>query len=132
VSPWYTYYFQLLEKNTGLCLTPKLLQFLIFMSIGHVLVWLQSSGQLIWQSFRNNIWLLCLLGVPLAYLFITATRIGYEVFDQKLWPVRIIGFSIGTIVFSGMTYFCLGEGLTLKTCISLLLCIAIILVQITL
>jgi len=74
-------------------LTPKILHFLIFMSIGHVLVWLQSSGQLIWQSFRNNIWLLCLLGIPLAYLFITATRIGYEVFDQKLWPVRILGFN---------------------------------------
>jgi hypothetical protein len=113
-------------------LTPKLLQFLGFFIAGHILVWLQSSGQFIWKSFRDNTFLLCLMGVPMAYLFITATRIGYESFDQKLWPVRILGFSIGTMVFSGMTYFCLGEGLTLKTCISLLLCIAIILVQIAL
>jgi len=113
-------------------MSAKLLQFFIFMLAGHVLVWLQSSGQLIWKSFRENIFLLCLLGVPMAYLFITATRIGFEAFDNKLWPVRILGFSIGTIVFSGMTYFFLGESLTPKTCVSLLLCVAIIIVQITL
>ena len=113
-------------------MSPKLLQFLGFFVAGHILVWLQSNGQFIWKSFRDNIFFLCLMGVPMAYLFITATRMGYEAFDNKLWPVRILGFSIGTIVFSGMTYFCLGEGLTLKTCISLLLCLAIILVQITL
>ena len=72
------------------------------------------------------------MGVPMAYLFISATRIGYEVFDDKLWPVRVLGFSIGTIVFSSMTYFVLEEALTFKTYISLLLCIFIILIQVTL
>jgi len=108
----------------------KLLQFLLLAFAGHVMVWMQSSGQFMWQSFRDNTFLLCLLGIPVSYVFINATRLGFEAFQDTLWPVRILGFSVGTIVFAGMTYFFMGEGLTLKTCISLLLCIAIILVQI--
>jgi len=110
----------------------KLLQFLLLVSIAQLLVWFQSNGQLAWKVFKDNILFLCFLGVPISYMFITATRIGYEIFEGKLWPVRFLMFSIGAIIFSLMTYLVLEEGLNLKTCVSLLLCIAIILVQITL
>jgi hypothetical protein len=110
----------------------KLLQFLLLVSIGQLLIWFQCNGQLVWKVFKDNIIFLCFLGVPISYMFITATSIGYEVFEEKLWPVRFLMFSIGAIIFSLMTYFVLGEGLNLKTCVSLLLCIAIILVQIAL
>ena len=110
----------------------KLLTFVGLLFLGHILVWLQSSGQLAWKSFRDNTLLLSLFGVPFSYLFIQATRIGYEVFEENLWPCRIMGFTIGTIVFTFMTYFFLGETITIKTGICLVLCIIIILVQVAL
>mgnify|MGYP003124238794 FL=1 len=108
------------------------MNFLIFGSmffIGHLLVWTQSNGQFKWDFFKNNLWFTCLMGIPLSYIFINATRIGYEAFGN-LWPIRIIGFSIGTIVFSFMTYYFMGEGLTPKTIICILLSVIIILVQV--
>ena len=110
----------------------KLLTFVGLLFLGHTLVWLQSSGQLVWKDFRENVLLLSLFGVPLSYLFIQATRIGYEVFEENLWPCRIMGFTVGTIVFTFMTYFFLGETITIKTGICLVLCIIIILVQVAL
>ena len=126
------FYLQLLEKITGFYLSPKLLQFILFLTIGHAFVWTQCNGQLIWKPFKDNIWAVCLMGFPLSYLFVRATRIGYDIFDEKLWAVKLIGFSVGTIVFFIMTLIFLGESITLKTFVSLLLCVAIILVQITL
>ena len=110
----------------------KLLTFVGLVFLGHVLVWLQSSGQLVWKSFRDNTLLLSLFGIPFSYIFIHATRLGYEVFEQNLWPCRIMGFTIGTIVFTFMTYMFLGETISLKTGICLVLCIIIILVQVAL
>ena len=72
--------------------------------VGHMLVWTQSNGQFKWDFFKNNLWFTCLMGIPLSYIFITATKLGYEFFGN-LWPLRIIGFSIGTIVFSFMTFY---------------------------
>jgi hypothetical protein len=97
--------------------------------VGHMLVWTQSNGQFKWDFFKNNLWFTCLMGLPLSYIFITATKLGYEFFGN-LWPLRIIGFSIGTIVFSFMTFYFMGEGLTPKTIICILLSVIIILVQV--
>ncbi len=108
----------------------KLLQFVSLLLVGHILIWIQSNGQLMWSSSRNNVFFVCLFGIPLSYLFINATRIGYGAFDNELWPVRVMGFSIGTIVFTFMTYLFLGEAITAKTLICILLSIVIILVQV--
>ena len=108
----------------------KLLQFVSLLLMGHILIWIQSNGQLMWSSFRNNVFFVCLFGIPLSFMFINATRIGYGAFGNELWPVRIIGFSIGTIVFTFMTYLFLGEAITAKTLICILLSVVIILVQV--
>jgi len=108
----------------------KLLQFVSLLLVGHILIWIQSNGQLMWSSFRNNVFFVCLFGIPLSFMFISATRIGYGVFGNELWPVRVMGFSIGTIVFTFMTYLFLGEAITAKTLICIILSIIIILVQV--
>jgi hypothetical protein len=43
----------------------------------------------------------------------------------------LIGFGIGTLIFGIMTWTLIGEIPTLKTIVSLLLAVAIILIQIT-
>lgn len=108
----------------------KLFYFIFLFIIGHIFVWYQTNGQFISKAFKDNVWIVSLMGMPLAYLFIQATKIGYEAFNEKLWPIRIVGFTVGTVVFSLMTYMHLEEGLDTKTIICLLLCIAIIMVQI--
>jgi len=85
-----------------------------------------------WEFFKNNPLIIALMGLPSGYLVIVATKYGYEAFDGNLWPMRIIGFSLGTILFSILTYACMSEGLTLKTILCLVLSLVIIIIQIAL
>lgn len=116
----------------------NVLLFIIGLTIGHILIWIQTNGQLIhnghiiWDIIRDRPFLMSLMGVPISYLMIWTTKIGYLGFDYKAWPLRIIGFGIGTIVFGLGTYFGLGEVPSTKAIISIGLCILIILIQILL
>ena len=95
---------------------------------GHIVLWLQCNSQLVWPWAASNPVLIALVGFPVSYAFIRATAHGYSYFGE-LWPLRIIGFSIGTMVFAFMTMAMMGEGISVKTAVSLMLCVAIILVQ---
>lgn len=103
--------------------------FIVITVLGHVALWFQCNGQLLYKSWAENPMVVALIGVPVSYAFIQATRVGYDHFGQ-LWPMRIIGFSIGTAVFAVLTVVMMGEGLTLKTSILLALCLIIITIQI--
>ena len=96
----------------------------------HIFIWFQLNGQLIWDSFKNNTWLMCLMGVPISYGWIIFTRVGYEGFGE-LWPLRLIGFATGMISFSIITWIFMDEGITLKIFISIILSILILLIQLS-
>jgi hypothetical protein len=51
-------------------------------------------------------------------------------YDGALWPSRIIGFSIGTMVYALMAHYWFNEQITTKTTICLFLSLLIILVQV--
>ena len=93
-----------------------------------IVIWFQLNGQLKWDWFKNNYFFLSLLGLPISYALIISTKIGYDGFGA-LWPIRLIAFAIGMISFPFITYFMLGEGITLKTGISILLATVIMLLQ---
>jgi hypothetical protein len=105
---------------------------LLLFTVGQALVWFQLNGQFISEWFKNNTLILSLLGVPISYIYIYATKYGVESFGGLMWPQRFIGFSIGIIIFALMSYFIMKEGLNLKTILSLTLSFFIILVQILL
>jgi hypothetical protein len=67
---------------------------------------------------------------PISYTFILGTKYIVEHFDGTLWPGRLIGFGIGAICFGILTYIYMGEGITAKTAVSLILAITLVLVQI--
>ena len=69
-----------------------------------------------------------LMGIPISGLFYIATKIGYQGFGN-LWSVRFMGFATSMISFPIMTWLYLGEVLSLKTILSLILAIAIMLLQ---
>jgi len=50
-------------------------------------------------------------------------------FDGQLWPSRLIGFVIGTIMFTIMSVSLFGEPITIKTGVCLLLSLMILMVQ---
>lgn len=87
------------------------------------------NTQFMWCWARNNQWFLALFGVPIAYLFIKGTSFIYNYYGA-IWPSRILGFSIGTLVFSILTYLLMKEGINLKTGICLGLSVMIILIQV--
>lgn len=106
----------------------ELAYFLAITLVGHIVLWMQCNSQLVWSWAAAHPVLIALIGFPVSYAFIRATAYGYSYFGE-LWPLRIIGFSIGTMVFAFMTMTMMGEGVSAKTAVSLMLCVAIILVQ---
>ena len=108
------------NKDVFLCV---LILFLV-----QVVVWFQLNGQLKWTWFNDNWLVLSLLGIPISYLLILSTKYGYQGFGA-LWPIRLMGFATGMISFPFITYLVLGEGITLKTGISIILATVIMLLQ---
>ena len=73
-------------------------------------------------------WLMSLLGIPISLLFWYATKWGYQGFGN-LWAVRFIGFATSMLTFPIMTWLYLGEAITLKTIVTIVLAIIIMLLQ---
>ena len=94
------------------------------------MVWFQLNGQFVWKWFDKNPFMLSLIGVPISYLFIIATKYGYLGFDGLLWPQRLVVFSLGIVAFAFCTYYFLGEALTMKTYVSLALAMALCCIQV--
>ena len=93
-----------------------------------IVVWFQLNAQVRWDWFKDNYWLMSLLGVPISYAVMYSTKYGYAGFGE-LWPIRLLGFAVGMMTFPFITYIVLGEGITLKTGISMLLATVILLLQ---
>ena len=93
-----------------------------------IIIWFQLNGQLVFQWCKDHPWLLSFLGVPISYALILTTQYGYQGFGA-LWPIRLMGFAVGMISFPFITYWMLGEVITLKTGISILLATVIMLLQ---
>ena len=98
--------------------------------ISQVLIWYQLNSQLVWkwaESYKSMMWM-SLLGIPISILMWYCTKIGYIGFGS-LWAVRFMGFATSMLVFPIMTYFYLGEPMTLKVITTILLAIIIMILQ---
>lgn len=69
------------------------------------------------------------MGIPISYILIYASRYVVTGFDGLLWPGRLIGFSTGMIIMAALTYIHLGEGVSLKTGVTLSLAFIIVMIQ---
>ena len=106
-----------------------LITILIFF-LNNIMIWYQLNGQLVWDFWKSwkGIATSLLMALPITALFWYATKIGYIGFGN-LWAVRFMGFATSMISFPIMTWLYLGELITLKTIISIVLAIAIMLLQ---
>ena len=95
-----------------------------------VVTWFQLNGQFFSPWFKNNVFLLCLMGIPISWLYIEATRMGFIAFDGLIWPGRLLGFAMGILTFVICANMFMGEGLNTKTIISLILATILTFIQV--
>ena len=98
--------------------------------LNNILIWYQLNSQLVWDWAKGtkSMWIMALMGVPISLLFWYATKIGYIGFGN-LWAVRFMGFATSMLTFPIMTWLYLGETVTLKTLVTILLAFIIMLLQ---
>ena len=105
----------------------KLFIVLLFSFLGNVLAWLHMNAQFKWDWAKETWWII-LGGVPISFLFYYSTRLSYEHFGQY-WAIRPLGFGMATITFGLLTAIFLKEVPSLKIWISLLLALAIVILN---
>ena len=101
---------------------------LLILFLIQIVIWFQLNAQVKWDWFKDNYLLLSILGIPISYALQYSTKFGFQGFGE-LWPIRLMGFAVGMLTFPIITWIILGEGITLKTGISLILASAIMFLQ---
>lgn len=98
--------------------------------IAQIITWFQLNSQFIWKWSKDNEWAMALIGIPLSFAYIYATKYTVEGFGGYFWPVRFVGFGIGIVVYTICVSHFYDESIGIKTLISLLLCLILICIQI--
>ena len=100
-------------------------------AIAQSITWFTSNMQILypWLKTPKGIGLMVIASMPATVFYVIGTRDLYAA-TSTLWSVRLLGFSMGVVTFTVWTYFILKEGITVKTAISLLLSLAIVLIQV--
>ena len=106
----------------------EILYCVLILFFTQIVIWFQLNAQVKWDWFKDNYLLMALLGTPISYALMYSTKYGYIGFGN-LWSIRLTGFAAGILSFTFITYLVLGEGVTLKTGISLVLATVILLLQ---
>ena len=102
---------------------------MLFGFLAQVATFFQLQGPMKYEWFKNHYWLTVLMGIPISMLFMYSVKNMIIAFDGQMWPSRLIGFSIGAMVFSWLSWIVFSEPITMKTFICLMLALAILLVQ---
>lgn len=106
-----------------------LLTGILFGFMAQIMTFFQLQGPMKYNWFKNHYWLTVLMGIPISMLFMYSVKNMIIAFDGQMWPSRLIGFSIGTIVFTGLSWSIFNEPITTKTLVCLLLSSAILIIQ---
>lgn len=95
-----------------------------------ITTFIQLQGQMKYQALKNNTWFLVLMGIPISFMFMKSVKNFVLAYGGEIWPSRLLGFGLGVIVFSIMSYVMFKEPITPKTAMCLLLGLCIIAIQI--
>ena len=108
----------------------KIILGIIFGAIGQIGTFTQLQISYKFGWYEKYPWVVILASVPLGWLYIQSVNSFIEGFGGQIWPSRLVGFGIGVIVFTLMSYFVFNEHLGLKNGICLSLGFLIVLIQI--
>jgi hypothetical protein len=103
----------------------KLLYGMLWGLAGQILSFLQLQGSVKYGWNKEYPWLIYISSMLGLWLFIQSVTNIVDYYGGELWPSRLIGFGIGIITFSTMSWVMFKEPFTLKTliCIGLAACI---------
>jgi hypothetical protein len=101
----------------------------ILMLLGQVGSFMQLQGAIKYGWYEKYMWLILLFSIPISYLYIKSVNMYVEGFDGQIWPSRLIGFSLGIMVFTVLSIALFKETMTLKTTVCLCLSVSIVLIQ---
>jgi len=107
----------------------SLLVGIVFGFLAQFLTFFQLQGPLKFDWFKNNYWLTGFMGIPISILFMYSVKNMVTAFGGQMWPSRLIGFSIGAIVFTWLSWLIFEEPLTTKTYVCLSLALGILMIQ---
>ena len=107
----------------------KIVYALLLGAVGQIISFIQLQGQSVWKFPKDNPYVMMLLGLPISLIFIHSTRIMNEHFNAS-WPGRLIGFGVGVVIFTIMSWFLFREYPTPKTLTCLGLASLIVILQI--
>ena len=102
----------------------------LFGFLAQIGTFFQLQGQLKYDWFKENYWLTVFLGIPISMLFMYSVKNIIIAFDGQMWPSRLIGFSIGAIVFTWLSWAIFKEPLSIKTIVCLTLALGLSLIHI--
>jgi hypothetical protein len=103
---------------------------LIYMLIAQIGTFIQLNCGAKYNWYNKYPIMILLLSVPIGWLYIHSVKKLIDAFDGELWPQRILGFGVGIVVFGIMSYFLFKEPFSVKTLISIILALIIIVIQI--
>lgn len=107
----------------------KLIIGIIFGIIAQIIIFFQLQGQMKYDILKNNYWLVVFMGIPASMFFMHSVKNMIIAYNGQMWPSRLIGFSLGSIVFTYFSWYLFNEPLSTKTIICLILSFAILAIQ---
>lgn len=110
--------------NTG-----KLIVGILFGIIAQIIIFFQLQGQMKYDWFKNHYWVIVFMGIPASMFFMYSVKNMVLAYGGQMWPSRLIGFAIGAIVFTYLSWYLFNEPLSTKTIICLILSFAILGIQ---
>lgn len=102
---------------------------IIFGLMGQVGTFMQLQGSYKYGWYEKYQWAVILASVPLGWLYIKSVNYFIKGFGGQIWPSRLLGFSVGIIVFTLMSHYLFKEPLNVKNGICLLLGFSILMIQ---
>lgn len=108
----------------------RLLLGFLYGLIAQILTFLQLQGNIKWNWYERYPIILLSVSIPIAWLYIKSVEYFVESFNGEIWPSRLIGFSIGVVVFALMSFFLFNESISTKTFVCLILACGILGIQI--
>jgi len=102
---------------------------IIFGFAAQIMTFFQLQGSLKYEWLKNHYWINVMMGIPISMLFMYSVKNMVIAFDEQMWPSRLIGFSIGAIVFTWLSWTIFNEPMTAKTYVCLVLALGILLIQ---
>lgn len=104
----------------------------LLFALGYVLSWFCLNAQFAFDSVSaSSIAIPIILSIPTTLLFWYGSSYVFAATGGLLWTKRLVAFSIGYLVFPGMTWVFMNESpFTFKTILSMILAMLIVLIQI--